>query len=136
VIGSVLLLRAEALAQVGGFDERFFLYAEETDWAYRAHLLGWRHAAVPGARAMHAGGGTSEDGSRRELHFHASQERYLRKHFGAAGWQLARVANWAGAMVRSVALPGERGRQARRRAALYRLGPVSVETRLTGRTRI
>ena len=43
VIGSVLLLRAEALAQVGGFDERFFLYAEETDWAYRAHLLGWRH---------------------------------------------------------------------------------------------
>ncbi len=54
VIGSVLLLRAEALAQVGGFDERFFLYAEETDWAYRASL-GWRHAAVPGAQAVHAG---------------------------------------------------------------------------------
>ena len=52
VIGSVLLLRAEALDQVGGFDERFFLYAEETDWAYRAHRLGWRHAArARGARA-------------------------------------------------------------------------------------
>ena len=48
VIGSVLLLRAEALDQVGGFDERFFLYAEETDWAYRAHRLGWRHASRGG----------------------------------------------------------------------------------------
>ena len=37
VIGSVLLLRREALDQVGPFDdERFFLYAEETDWAYAA----------------------------------------------------------------------------------------------------
>lgn len=133
VIGSVLLLRAEALDQVGGFDERFFLYAEETDWAYRAHLLGWRHTAVPAARATHTGGGTSGESARRELHFHASQERYLRKHFGAAGWQVARFANWAGAMARAAVLPDERGRQARRRAALYRLGPVRVEARLVGR---
>ena len=46
-IGSVLLLRSEALAQVGGFDEGFFLYAEETDWAYRAARLGWHHARGP-----------------------------------------------------------------------------------------
>ncbi|MEI2828104.1 MAG: hypothetical protein V9F04_18115 [Dermatophilaceae bacterium] len=39
-IGSVLLLRAEALEQVGGFDEDFFLYAEETDWAKRARTAG------------------------------------------------------------------------------------------------
>ncbi|WP_353808022.1 glycosyltransferase [Agromyces sp. SYSU T00194] len=129
VIGSVLLLRAEALAQVGGLDERFFLYAEETDWAYRAHRLGWRHAAVPDVRAVHAGAGTSSDSMRREAHFHASQERYLRKHFGALGWQWARAGQWLGSMARAVALPGERGRDARRRAALYRLGPVRVEAR-------
>ena len=133
VIGSVLLLRAEALAQVGGFDERFFLYAEETDWAFRASLLGWRHEAVGSVHALHVGGGTSGDSSRRELHFHASQERYLRKHFGAAGWQSARIANWVGAMARSIVLPAQRGLAARRRAALYRLGPVGVEARLTGR---
>jgi glycosyltransferase involved in cell wall biosynthesis/GT2 family glycosyltransferase len=132
VIGSVLLLRTEALEQVGGFDERFFLYAEETDWAYRAHLLGWRHTAVPAAHAIHAGGGTSGNGKRRELYFHASQERYMRKHFGTAGWQLARAANWAGAMVRAIVLPGRRGDHARRRAALYRLGPVNVEARAPG----
>lgn len=129
VIGSVLLLRAEALEQVGGFDERFFLYAEETDWAYRAHRLGWRHAAVPGARAVHVGAGTSSHASGREAHFHASQERYLRKHHGALGWQSARLAQWLGAMTRSVVLPGERGRAARKRAAIYRLGPVRVEAR-------
>ncbi|WP_232497584.1 glycosyltransferase [Agromyces humatus] len=129
VIGSVLLLRAESLDQVGGFDERFFLYAEETDWAYRAHRLGWRHAAVPEARALHVGAATSSDSSRREAHFRASQERYLRKHHGALGWQSARLAQWLGSMVRSVVLPGERGRAARKRAALYRLGPVRVEAR-------
>ncbi|WP_281883852.1 glycosyltransferase [Agromyces rhizosphaerae] len=129
VIGSVLLLRAEALYQVGGLDERFFLYAEETDWAFRAHRLGWRHAAVPEVRALHVGAGTSSDSARREAHFHASQERYLRKHFGAAGWQWARTGQWLGAMARAIALPGERGLDARRRAALYRLGPVRVEAR-------
>ena len=87
MIGSVLLLRAEALDQVGALDERFFLYAEETDWAYRAHRLGWRHAAVHEVRAVHVGAGTSGDAARREAHFHASQERYLRKHYGALGWQ-------------------------------------------------
>jgi glycosyltransferase involved in cell wall biosynthesis/GT2 family glycosyltransferase len=134
VIGSVLLLRAEALDQVGPLDERFFLYAEETDWAYRASLLGWRHEAVPGAVAIHVGGATSSDASRREAHFHASLERYLRKHHGAAGWQVARLGQWLGSMARAVALPGVRGVAARRRAALYRLGPVRVEARYLRRT--
>jgi len=129
VIGSVLLLRAEALDQVGGLDERFFLYAEEADWAHRAHRLGWRHAAVPEATAVHVGAGTGGDPRQREVHFHASQERYLRKHYGALGWQWARAGQWLGAMTRSVVLRGDRGRAARRRAALYRLGPVRVEAR-------
>ena len=47
VIGSVLLLRAGALAAVGNFDERFFLYAEETDWQRRAFELGWKTAICP-----------------------------------------------------------------------------------------
>ncbi|WP_261393557.1 glycosyltransferase [Microbacterium esteraromaticum] len=129
VIGSVLLLRAEALAQVGGFDERFFLYAEETDWAYRAHLLGWRHGVVEEVQAMHVGAGTSSDPRRRDAMFFASQERYLRKHFGAGGWASARLAAWLGASARALVLRGERGAAARRRAALYRLGPVRVEAR-------
>lgn len=132
VIGSVLMLRAEALAQVGGFDERFFLYAEETDWSYRASLLGWRHAEVPAVSAVHLGAATSPDSSRRDAHFHASQERYMRKHFGAAGWQLARLAQLLGAAARSVVLPGERGRAAAARARTFARGPVRTERAYVG----
>ena len=129
VIGSVLLLRTETLDQIGGFDERFFLYAEEADWAYRAHLAGWRHGVADGVEALHVGAGTSSDPRRREALFFASQERFFRKHFGTVGWASARAAGWLGATARSALLRGERGREARRRAALYRLGPVRVEQR-------
>ncbi len=128
VIGSVLMLRAEALEQVGTLDEDFFLYAEETDWARRATLMGWRHRLVPQVTAVHVGAATSSDPVRRETHFHAGQERYLRKHFGPAGWQVARAGQWAGARVRSVVLPGQRGRAAAARAELLRRGPRKVES--------
>ena len=130
VIGSVLMLRREALAQVGRFDDAFFLYAEETDWAYRAHRLGWRHREVLDARAVHVGAATSADPTRRETHFHASQERYLRKHFGPVRWQLARGATILGSAARGLVLAGERGREARARAALYVTGPLEAEAAL------
>ncbi len=130
VIGSVLMLRREALAQVGRFDDAFFLYAEETDWAYRAHRLGWRHREVLDARAVHVGAATSADPARRETHFHASQERYLRKHFGPVRWQLARGATILGSAARGLVLPGDRGRAARARAALYVTGPLEAEAAL------
>lgn len=131
VIGSVLLLRRDALADVGGFDERFFLYAEETDWAYRANLRGWRHAVVPEVVAAHLGAATSSDPTRRDTHFYAAQEKFLRKHHGAAGWQVARLASILGAGARMLVLPsGERRESARRRVRAYLRGPVREEARL------
>jgi glycosyltransferase involved in cell wall biosynthesis/GT2 family glycosyltransferase len=127
VIGSVMLLRADALADVGGFDEDFFLYAEETDWAYRAVRRGWEHRQVPGVRATHLGGATSTDGDRRDVHFHASQERYVRKHFGAAGWAVARAGQVVGSALRGVLLRGAAGTAARRRLRLYLTGPLRAE---------
>jgi len=129
VIGSALLIRASALRSVGGLDERFFLYAEETDWAYRADRRGWRHAVVPATRVVHEGAGTSTDNHVRELHFHASQERYLRKHFGTAGWAAARAGLVAGAVVRSAALRGPRRESALRRLRAYLAGPALLEDR-------
>jgi len=131
VIGSVLLLNADALAEVGPFDERFFLYAEETDWAYRATQAGWRHVVVPAARALHLGSATSNDSLRRATHFHASQERFLRKHYGARGWQLARAGAVLGGAARVLVLRGERRAAARLRVKLYLGGPVRAEARLS-----
>ncbi|MFE5307578.1 glycosyltransferase [Isoptericola sp. NPDC056605] len=129
VIGSALLIRAAALRGVGGLDERFFLYAEETDWAYRADRQGWRHALVPTTEVVHEGAGTGGDVRVRELHFHASQERYLRKHYGAAGWTAARAGLVAGAVLRSAALRGPRREHAQRRLRAYLGGPASLEDR-------
>jgi glycosyltransferase involved in cell wall biosynthesis/GT2 family glycosyltransferase len=126
-IGSILLLRTEALAHVGGFDERFFLYAEETDWAYRASRLGWRHAVVPSVTALHTGAATSTDPERRETHFRASNEHYLRKHYGSSGWQVARAGQVAGSAVRGLLLRGGGGAAARRRLTAYLHGPARLE---------
>lgn len=56
VAGAVMLLRAEAAADVGPFDERFFLYREEADWCLRARRLGWQIGFVPGVTFVHKGG--------------------------------------------------------------------------------
>jgi glycosyltransferase involved in cell wall biosynthesis/GT2 family glycosyltransferase len=129
-IGSILLLRAGALRQVGGFDERFFLYAEETDWARRAARLGWSHRVVPTVTALHTGAATSADRSRREIHFHGAQERYYRKHHGGAGWLVARGAQIVGSGVRAVVLPTARRKHARHRLEIYARGPARVESRM------
>lgn len=122
-VGAVLLLRGEALAQIGGFDEQFFLYAEETDWQRRARNHGWRSDCLPSVTAVHVGGATSSDSLRRDQLFHAAAETYVRKWFGAIGWQAYRAAILAGASVRALAPPADRRTSAVRRGRLYLTGP-------------
>ncbi len=129
VIGSVLLVRGEALIDVGGFDERFFLYDEETDWQRRAVGRGWQIVLCDEASALHEGGGTDHDERRRELRFHAGTERYLRKWFGPLGWQAGRAAVVLGAVIRGVVLRGDRRRAALRRAGIYLAGPDRLARR-------
>jgi glycosyltransferase involved in cell wall biosynthesis/GT2 family glycosyltransferase len=125
-IGSILLLNRGAIDQVGTLDERFFLYAEETDWQFRARKLGWS-IEVATVDATHEGGGTGGDPSAREAHFYGSAERYIRKHYGAGGWFVYRFANVTGAAVRGIVLRGDRGAAARRRRRLFAQGPIAAE---------
>jgi glycosyltransferase involved in cell wall biosynthesis len=124
----VLLLRADALAELGGLDERFFLYAEETDWQKRARDHGW-DIAVADVRAEHIGAGTGGDPTVRETYFHGSMERFVRKHHGILGWAGFRAALIAGSAARAVVLPGDRGARARFRRHLYLSGPTRLERR-------
>ena len=125
-VGTVLLLRWEALQEVGLFDERFFLYAEETDWQRRAHELGWHAALCPDVIAAHVGGATSVDPARRERLFYAAQELYVRKWHGSRGWMVYRLAVIAGAAVRALVLPPPRRAEAGRRLLAYLRGPHRV----------
>ena len=53
--GASLMVRHSTFEEVGGFDERFFLYFEETDLCLRAQRAGWQSVYLPQSRVMHIG---------------------------------------------------------------------------------
>lgn len=59
VTGCFMLVRREAMQQVGMMDERFFMYGEEADWCYRFKQSGWRVIFMPDAQIIHLGGASS-----------------------------------------------------------------------------
>jgi len=64
VVGAAILMRASALRQVGGFDEGYFAYYEETKWCLLAGNAGWQIWYVPASKVWHkvaasTGGGSS-----------------------------------------------------------------------------
>ncbi|MDH3756042.1 MAG: glycosyltransferase, partial [Acidimicrobiia bacterium] len=61
--GAAVVLRPEYLADVGLFDERFFLYYEDTDLSWRGRLRGWRYRYVPESRVRHLHAASSVEGS-------------------------------------------------------------------------
>jgi len=56
VSGACFLARRDALEELGGFDEGYFMYAEDVDLCWRAHRAGWGVAFVPEAEVTHLQG--------------------------------------------------------------------------------
>lgn len=56
VIGACLMIRNEAIKQVGKLDEDYFFFLEETDWCYRMWKAGWKVYHIPSAEVIHLGG--------------------------------------------------------------------------------
>jgi N-acetylglucosaminyl-diphospho-decaprenol L-rhamnosyltransferase len=83
VVGACLCVRAAAAAEVGLFDEGFFMYSEELDWCRRFRAAGWRVAYLPSAEVAHLEGGSSRlDLAARDRLFQASKLRYAGKWHG------------------------------------------------------
>jgi GT2 family glycosyltransferase len=61
--GGSVLLRPEYLREVGLFDERFFLYYEDTDLSWRGRMLGWCYRYVPTSVVRHEHAASSGEGS-------------------------------------------------------------------------
>lgn len=104
VIGACMLVRREAYEQVGGFDEGFFLYAEESDWQLRMHNQGWAISFDPRAEVVHLGGASgASNSSTIRRYFFDGLDRFTRKHFGLAGLISTRLAMALGSMFRTIA---------------------------------
>lgn len=106
VVGAAVLLRREVYEAVGGFDESFFLYAEETDWMKRMAQANWPIVFVPQAQVTHLGGASGASKPGQNPLFFEGQDRFVAKHFGARGLALFRAANLVRALVRLLAFAG------------------------------
>jgi GT2 family glycosyltransferase len=81
--GACMLLRRAAFEQVGGFDERFFLYAEDVDLCLRLRRAGGELVYVADAIVEHdRGASRATDPDASELHYRRSQIAFYRKHRG------------------------------------------------------
>jgi hypothetical protein len=67
--GASVLLSKAYLDSVGRFDDRFFMYYEDTDLAWRGRLRGWRYLYVPESVVRHVHSATSVEGSRLSAHY-------------------------------------------------------------------
>ena len=103
VIGACLLLRRSALERVGPFDERFFLYAEETDLCLRLRRAGYQIRFLPSAVVVHLNGGSgTRQPDRVFCEFRRSQEKFYAKHYGVAGLWCHRATMLVGSLLRIV----------------------------------
>jgi GT2 family glycosyltransferase len=120
LVGAVLLVRREVLADVGVFDTSFFMFNEEVDFCYRARAAGWQVVFWPGAEFVHVGGASTEQVwpkmYREQLRSHV---RFLAKHRGLREAERARKLLVAAMHVRALvfAVAGRRDRQALSRDA-------------------
>jgi len=85
LIGAALMVRREVLDLLGGFDERFFFYLEETDFCLRAGKEGYRVVFLPGAKLIHLQGKTvGRSWVRGRIEYSISLYKFVRKyHTGA-----------------------------------------------------
>ena len=79
------LMRRAMLADVGGFDDSFFMYLDDVDVAWRAQMAGWACLYVPGAVVHHDHSASSIHGSPfKHLHVGRNRVRLLAKHASRA----------------------------------------------------
>ncbi len=103
--GSCLLVRWEAFEQIGGFDERYFMYLEDVDLGDRFTRAGWRNILCPTAVITHAKGHSTKAhrGAMLRAHHDSAYRFQADRH---PHWYQAplRAALWLGLRVRGLIL--------------------------------
>uniref|UniRef100_UPI002636CCD9 glycosyltransferase family 2 protein n=1 Tax=Pseudophaeobacter sp. TaxID=1971739 RepID=UPI002636CCD9 len=96
--GASLMIRRQVIEEIGGFDETFFLYFEETDLCRRAAKAGWRTHYVPDSQVAHLGSASTgmKDWDRTPAYWFQSRSHYFAKSHGRAYAALATLARIAG----------------------------------------
>ncbi len=91
VSGTCLLVRRSAFEQVGGFDERIFMYFEDNDLCLRLRQEGWEVMYAPHIAVTHLGGASLQDSKERRKHYYASLQYFYAKHYSAKAGAILRM---------------------------------------------
>jgi GT2 family glycosyltransferase len=83
VMGAFMLVRAQAIAQVGLMDEQFFMYGEDLDWAYRIKAAGWKIYYNPDVTVLHVKRASTRQNPRAQVEFYRAWDIFYRKHYAA-----------------------------------------------------
>ncbi len=121
LVGAVMAVRTAAFRQVGGFDEDYFFYHEETDLQYRLKRAGWETWFIPGSRVVHLEGASAKRkfGEDVYLRYIPAKLRFLSKHAGAGSrtaFRLWMALLMLGRMSAGLVSPSLRERDGRYRA--------------------
>ncbi|MBI2470297.1 MAG: glycosyltransferase family 2 protein [Planctomycetes bacterium] len=92
VIGACVMIRNEAIRNVGKLDEDYFFFLEETDWCYRMHKAGWKVFHLPEARIIHLGGQSKKLAPwQSQIEYCRSLYIFFKKNRSAASYLLLRI---------------------------------------------
>lgn len=92
VIGACMIVRSQAIEEVGMLDEGYFFFLEETDWCYRMQRGGWRVCHIPQARIVHLQGKTANTvRARAKIEYYRSLYLFFRKHRGVVEFVFLRA---------------------------------------------
>lgn len=106
LLGACMLLRREAVEQVGLLDEGYFMYSEEVDYCRRLREAGWALYWVPEAEVVHYGGqSTRQVATEMFLRLYAGKLRYFRKHEGPHAGRIYKLILLSAALMRLLLLP-------------------------------
>jgi N-acetylglucosaminyl-diphospho-decaprenol L-rhamnosyltransferase len=104
--GAYMLVRAETLRSAGGFDERFFMYAEDIDLSYRIQQEGYANYYFPDCTIIHFKGESTKKDARYIKLFYTAMIQFVRKHFnGPLSWLYIGVLKIMILIRRSTAAP-------------------------------
>jgi GT2 family glycosyltransferase len=81
VVGAFMMVRREAIAQVGLLDEGFFMYGEDLDWCYRIKGAGWKVYYNPEVTVLHVKRAASRRNPRAQVEFWRAMDYFYRKHY-------------------------------------------------------
>jgi N-acetylglucosaminyl-diphospho-decaprenol L-rhamnosyltransferase len=109
-----LLVRREAVEEVGYFDEDYFLFSEEVDWCWRFRQAGWKVLFFADAEVMHVFSATYDPKHFNELV--RGHLRFFAKHHGPRDAERARRLLLVALRLRGLVFRGERGEMYRRAA--------------------